>query len=291
MENNYKINEKYDKIKIEEILSKFDEIGEIVVVGARNTIKKFPYEILSKRDENNKKIEKYSFSESERNLVKYKEINIKKFSKKNKLIKWYYKKNEGSKAERSYNFGNKLLQLGIKTPEPIAYYDEFYVEKEKTTRSFYVCENLDYDFSFREVLWNEGITPKIEEILQNDYNNIINEFTKFTFEMHEKNIYFGDYTPGNILVKIDREGRYNFYLIDLNRIKFCKLNIYKRMENVCKMIAYSNIKEQFCREYAKLYNVKYEKILKILTFYINKHKLRDLFKDKTRKLRYFFRKK
>ena len=87
-EENYKIKEGYDKEILSDVLKNFDTTGSFVVQGARNQIKKFV--II--------------------NNGKEKEINIKRFGRKNILTELIYKFFRASKAKRSYEFGNRLLQ-------------------------------------------------------------------------------------------------------------------------------------------------------------------------------------
>jgi len=53
--------------------------------------------------------------------------------------------------------------------------------------------------------------------------------------MHEARVNFLDHSPGNTLVTKRGEGNYDFYLIDLNRMKFQNLSIEDRMDNFKKM--------------------------------------------------------
>lgn len=258
---NFEININYEYNKLFKILEKFNKNGKLVANHGRNEIKKFFYE---------KEI-----------------LNIKQFQKKGYLINLYYNYVVGSKAKRSYEYAKKLLENKIKTPKPIAYFDNFFVKNEKEYRSFYICEHIEYDFTCRDFLWNEKVDKEIEKKLEGKLDKIIEEFTKFTYDLHEKGIYFKDYSPGNVLVKLNENKNYDFYLVDLNRMKFLKnLSFNQRIKNVSKIMEADEYIDKFSKEYSKYYNKKTkEKIYRRLKFYIGVHKFLFFFKDNTRDFR------
>lgn len=256
----FEINKNYNKDMLVNILENFDNIG-IFIIDGRNKIKKFPIE-------------------------NGKEINIKKFKKKDFITEFYYKKFKGSKAKRSFEYGNKLIENGINTPEPIAYFDEFGSEKI----SYYISEEFKYDFTCREVLWNEKIKEELEKLIIPNRDEIIKQFAQFTFDLHEKGIKFDDYSPGNVLIKKINE-KYEFYLVDLNRMSFNNnLSFSARMKNVSRMMEEKEFAQKFSEEYAKHYKKTKEEVFNKLYFYIKKHKFYVFLKDSTRNLRYFFKK-
>ena len=219
---NYEINKNYDKNVLIEMLKNFDKLGSYVVEPGRNEIKRIKI----------------------KNNGEEKEVNVKKFKKKGFFSQLIYKYGKGSKARRSYEYGNKLLELGIQTPEPIAYFDDFGEDK----RSFYLSEELKYDFTCREVLWNDfGLSDEEMEKQMPYRDEVIRQFAKFTVKLHESGVKFDDYSPGNVLIKKDGD-KYEFYLVDLNRMSFnTKLSLTTRMENVSKMME----EEVFARKFLK----------------------------------------
>lgn len=270
----YKINKNYEKKDIldflkNDILENFDKIGEYVTNPGRNEIKKIFV--------------------TQKNFPKI--INIKKFKKPNFISSIIYKFGKGTKAKRSFEYANMLLEKKIGTPLPIAYFEEFGNEK----RDFYISENLEYDFTCREIFWpedykdveNENWYKKIKKIRK----KVIKQFAKFTFKLHENGIEFSDYSPGNVLI-IDKSGNYEFYLVDLNRMKFdVKMNLKKRMKNVSRMMEDEKLAKIFCSEYAKFIKMPEEIVFKKLNKFIKKHKNYVLFMDVTRPIRRAFKKK
>ena len=81
---------------------------------------------------------------------------------------------------------------------------------------------MEYDFDFRVLNHN----PKWP-----NRNEILRQVAEFTFNLHEKNINFLDHSPGNTLIVDKGEGKYDFYLIDLNRMRFEPMSFEQRMKN------------------------------------------------------------
>ena len=128
-----------------------------------------------------------------------------------------------SKAERSFRYANYLLENEILTPYPIAF------AQSKSGlffgRSFYVSEHLDYDLTYRELIRNSDYVGD---------EKLLSAFAKFTFTLHEKNIQFLDHSPGNTLIRLTKREP-EFYLVDLNRMKFGKLSFAERMQNFARL--------------------------------------------------------
>lgn len=163
------------------------------------------------------------FDERNRNSLKLfdvdgKIINVKSFKKPNLINKIAYGTFRSSKAARSFEYAHKLLEKNILTPEPIAYFEE---ETFLFGRSFYVSEHLEYDLTYRELIEDSDYVGNVD---------ILSAFAKFTHTLHHKGIHFLDHSPGNTLIKITPNG-YDFYLVDLNRMNFGKMDFKTRMRN------------------------------------------------------------
>ena len=301
-EKNYEVNKKYDEKILINVLKNFDKTGEYVVEPGRNEIKKFEIDIENNLKKGNEKKKKNN--NIEKTAIK-KMVNVKKFKQKDFITNFFYKF-KGSKAKRSYEYAKKLLEYKIKTPEPIAYFDDFVNENNKKN-SYYISEELKYDFTCREVFWPEDIerdkaeqgenykiseeTERMLAKVEKNREKIIIQFAKFSFDLHENGVEFEDYSPGNVLIK-DKSGNYEFYLVDLNRMKFgVKLNLDKRMKNVSRMMEDEKIAKIFANEYAKYYRQREELVFRYLRYYIRKHKRYVYFKDITRPVRNVFKKK
>ncbi len=208
------------------------------------------------------------------------EINIKSFKKPNLINKIVYKFFRKSKAERSFLFAHKLLENGIKTPQPLAFFE--YTSPFFFGKSFYVSKNLNYDFTIREIIDNDDF---------NDSENIIRQFTRFTFNLHQNNINFLDHSPGNTLI-VKKGKDYEFYLVDLNRMEFKPMDFNARMNNFAKLSSKKYMNSIIANEYAKLYPAKSEEeILKKLMYYSDRFKNKFLKKQAFKKKYFFWRNK
>jgi serine/threonine protein kinase len=199
----------------------------------------------------------YEGGTGDRNIIKIinvdgNEINIKAFKTPNIVNKIVYRFFRKSKAERSFEYANKLLELGIGTPKPLAYFE--YRSLLSFCKSFYVSEQLDCDITYRELI-NDFNYP--------DYDNILRAFTRFTYSLHEKGILFLDHSPGNTLIKKNGDN-YDFYLVDLNRMNFGKLDFETRIKNFARLSKHKQMVEVMSDEYAKCIGEDYEKVFTLM---------------------------
>ncbi|MDY0986475.1 lipopolysaccharide kinase InaA family protein [Flavobacterium sp. CFBP9031] len=219
---------KSEEHSIQQIISSFDSSGELFGNGDRNKIKLF--------DLNGK-------------IVNVKSFKIPHFI--NKIAYKYFRK---SKARRSFEYANKLIELGVGTPEPIAFVE--FSSLLGLENSYYVSEHLLCDLTYREL---------VEVPDYPDRDNILRQFTKFSFDLHEKGIEFLDHSPGNTLIKKNANGNYDFFLVDLNRMEFhTTMSFETRMKNLCRLTPLKEMVATMSNEYAKYYSEPEEKIFNTL---------------------------
>jgi len=202
------------RTEVESLVANFKAKGERLDNGNRNTIKLF-------------KIGDETF-------------NVKAFKMPNIVNRLIYRFFRPSKAQRSFEYAHRLMDSGILTPQPIAYFEEknalFF------GKSFYISKHLNYDLTYRELIKNSNYVGD---------EDLLSAFAKFTFTLHEKGIHFLDHSPGNTLIKFKGEVP-TFYLVDLNRMRFGVLDFDTRMKNFARL---SPIKEQvaiMAKTYAQL---------------------------------------
>ncbi|WP_452226017.1 lipopolysaccharide kinase InaA family protein [Lacinutrix cladophorae] len=179
-------------------------------------------------------------------------INIKSFRVPNLVNQIVYRFFRKSKAERSFVYANKLLDLQIGTPHPIAYFE--LPSPLLFKKSYYVSEHLDYELTFRELSHNPDMP---------DHDKILRAFTRFTFMLHEKGIHFLDHSPGNTLIK-KVGAEYQFYLVDLNRMEFKEMSFNERIHNFARLTMYKPIVETMSDEYAKVSGEDYNKVFNLM---------------------------
>ena len=223
--NNIIIHPKFTSYStaITNAISDFDTTGFTVLKGDRNTIKSLEVGGLH--------------------------LNIKQFKTPNIFNAFIYKYIRKSKARRSYEYGNRLAQKSISTPTPIAYFEasSWFGLKQ----SYYVSQHVNYDFDFRVLIHDLKFPNRVE---------ILKQFTAFTFKLHEENVNFLDHSPGNTLIVKSDTDRYDFYLIDLNRMRFETLNFKKRMHNFRRLWLSKAMINIMSKEYAALSEISFSKV-------------------------------
>ncbi|WP_417941804.1 lipopolysaccharide kinase InaA family protein [Flavobacterium sp. RS13.1] len=211
-----------------QLVADFFTKGNMIVKGSRNTIKS--------------------------NFLGDEKVNIKFFQKPGLFKSIIYSFFRTTKAKRSFDYANYLTSHTILTPFPIAY-----IENRSRLGllrdSYYVSQQIDYDFTIRELI-HDPLFP--------DRNVILEQFTEFTFKMHEAKVNFLDHSPGNTLIVKKASGQYEFYLIDLNRMNFKNLSIEERMDNFKKMWLSKKMVKVIAKAYARLSGEPEEKLHAIL---------------------------
>lgn len=254
--NNFKINNKFDSIKdliLEHILH-FNSSGKYFVEGQRNAIKLFEIEGIT--------------------------LNIKSFKKPNLVNKIAYRYFRKSKARRSFEYASKLMDLGIGTPNPIAYLDNF--DFIGLNDSYYVCEHLEDVFEFRVLVQNEDFNKR---------ESIIRQFVEFSYQMHQKGVEFLDHSPGNTLIKDNNDGTYSFYLVDLNRMKFHEsIDFQTRMKNLSHLTPQKEMIVIMANEYAKLSGENEQNVFETLWKYTSDFQFRYHRKKRIKKKLKFWKK-
>jgi tRNA A-37 threonylcarbamoyl transferase component Bud32 len=149
-----------------------------------------------------------------------------------------------------------LKQKNIGTPTPIGYYEN--KNYFRLLDSYYVCEHITPDYVFKD-LFNVD-NPDTDEILK--------QLAYFCFQLHEAGIEFKDHSPGNTLIKKNKSGTFDFFLIDLNRMTFHKeMDFNLRMKNLCRLTPSEYMVQVISYEYAKLYNKPKEEVFKLMWKY------------------------
>ncbi|PKQ44297.1 Kdo domain containing protein [Confluentibacter flavum] len=179
-------------------------------------------------------------------------VNVKSFKIPNIINQIAYRFFRKSKAQRSFEYANKLTELHIGTPQPIAYYE--FTTAFLFKKSYYISEHLDYDLTYRELT---------TDLNYPNHENILRAFTRFTYGLHEHGIHFLDHSPGNTLIQLNK-GDYKFYLVDLNRMNFGKLDFETRIKNFSKLTIHKSMIEVMSDEYAKCTGYDYEKVFNLM---------------------------
>lgn len=232
-------------------IDKFDKEGTKIGNGNRNSIKGFTIENF---------------------YVSIKFFKIPHFI--NKIAYRYFRK---SKAERSFAHAKLLQEKGILTPSPIAFVEFF--DLIGLQRSFYICTYLNFDLSYSDLVSNTAYP---------NHKDILIAFTAFTWDLHEKGIFFKDHSSGNTLI-IENNGNYDFYLVDLNRMEFKTLNFETRMKNFSRLSPHREMVEVMSQEYARLSNLPFQEVFDRMWFYTDQFQ-QKFFKKRKLKQKYLGKK-
>jgi len=168
----------------------------------------------------------------------------------NKIVYRYFRK---SKSRRSFEHAQILSKKKILTPKPIAFIEKY--DLIGLGKSYYISENLHYDFTFNE-LFDKNYP---------DRENILNQFTEFTFELHEKGIHHFDHSRGNTLIIAKDNKQYDFYLIDLNRMNFEEMDYDLRIKNFDRLSLTDDMIAIISKKYAALIHEDEQKVHKQIT--------------------------
>lgn len=169
-------------------------------------------------------------------------FNVKSFKAPNFINKFVYGYFRASKAERSYLHAKKLLELGVNTPEPVGFLEVY--KNGFLDRSYYISIQHPYDFIIRDV-FNYHVSNR-EEILE--------QFIRYTYEkLHKNNVFHLDYSAANVLITVKEEGKYDFSIVDLNRMKFMPIDYQTGLYNLRQLDADSDTLIIMGMSYARLW--------------------------------------
>ncbi|HEX9979268.1 MAG TPA: lipopolysaccharide kinase InaA family protein [Flavobacterium sp.] len=204
-----------DHDAIIDIVENFDRLTEVLVEGKRNSIRLY--------------------------TLHGRTFAVKSFKTPgffNKVVYRFFRK---SKAQRSFEYAKKLLELEIGTPKPIAYFENH--DFAGLLDSYYISEYLKADLLFKDLVSHPDLPG---------HENILRQFTVFSFELHRKGVEFLDHSPGNTLITKDSNGNCRFFLVDLNRMIFHEtIPFERRMKNLSRLTPKKDMVAIMSNEYAK----------------------------------------
>lgn len=120
-----------------------------------------------------------------------------------------------SKGRRHWNNASTMLQRGINTPKPIAFYERHCLGGIKL--SYYVCEFIPDTFSSRHVC--SAIEAGEEPFKGLNQEEWLDLLATFICDMHDAGIVHRDLSVGNLMLKQQPNGDITPYLIDIGRAR------------------------------------------------------------------------
>ena len=150
------------------------------------------------------------------------------------------------KARRSMIHAQRLLERGIRTPDPVACVE--YTNFGCLRHSYYVCRYWRHDHDLTALLYKGAAIGWKTDVL-------LKQLALFTFRMHQSGVMHLDYHPGNILTRSTGDA-YDFALVDLNRIKFKYPDTRERLTGLLRLTTITDYLVVMGREYAEVYGVE-----------------------------------
>jgi hypothetical protein len=184
-------------------------------------------------------------------------LNVKSFKIPHLINKIAYGYFRGSKARHSFEYAMRIRACGAETPEPIACIEV--LKHGLFNRSYYVSIHHKYDFTIRELIGFDF--P--------DKENILKQFAVFTYEkLHKNNIHHLDY----------------FSIVDINRMRFEKMDYLKGLNNFSQIWASDEELDIVAREYARINSQNEDDASKLLIQFDKDHKEKIERKKKFKKV-------
>jgi len=192
---------------------------------------------------------------------------IKAFKIPHLVNRFAYRYLRDSKAKRSYHYS---LKLGAELcPEAVAYSE--YYKKGLLDKSYYISRYFQYDYTIRSVL-----NHTVEQ-----YAEVLQQFAAFTFKLHEKNVLHRDYSPGNVLVKEQKDGVL-FKVVDVNRMQFKHLTLKDRLFNFVRLTEDDATLQIIISHYAQLMKADERLLLRETIAYRDQYLSKRALKNKLR---------
>jgi tRNA A-37 threonylcarbamoyl transferase component Bud32 len=147
-----------------------------------------------------------------------------------------------SKALRSWNGTCELLRRGIASPKPVAYIE--HIDRREMLRNWYVCEHVEGRHSVRSFFarYASG-EAEVEGIRFDAFTEML---VKFVRNMHDRGVFFRDFSGGNVLVRTSEGNRIDFSLIDTARARFSnrRFSHGKQVSDLKRLVHKLNPKQQ-----------------------------------------------
>lgn len=195
----------------------------------------------------------------ERNILKSYSIDgydivVKRFKKPHLINRIAYTFFRSSKAKRSYEYALKLLELGVDTPAPIAYIEQ------------YKCGLLTHGYLISIYEKEYSIIRDLMDGIQID-DDLLKALALYIANLHQNGVLHLDISPGNLLYK--RVGDdVQFTAVDINRMQFINdISTEMRYKNFNRLSENSEVLTKIAKYYAAATNLdEQEAIQKIIKY-------------------------
>jgi len=183
------------------------------------------------------------------------QLNVKSYRKPiliNQIVYSFFRK---SKARRAFENGLEVLKRGFDTPKPVAYIENFKLGLLKS--SYFISFQSPYSRRLVEFADNSGIEGR---------EDIPAALGVYAAKLHEADFLHLDFSSGNVLFKKDEMG-VHFSLVDLNRMRFCKIDESAGCKNFERLRANPEFFKLMARSYAQARGFDADKCLNLMESY------------------------
>jgi len=166
------------------------------------------------------------------------DVIVKRYKQPHLINRIAYTYFRPSKAKRAYEYAFKLLKLGINSPAPIAYIEQ------------YKSGLLTYGYFISIYEKNYSVIRDFMSGIQID-DSLLKELAFYIADLHSKGVLHLDMSPGNILYY--KQGtNYNFTLIDINRMQFLPtVSKIKRFKSFKRLAENESVLTSIAKIYAQ----------------------------------------
>ncbi|MCC8018905.1 MAG: lipopolysaccharide kinase InaA family protein [Rikenellaceae bacterium] len=163
----------------------------------------------------------------------------------------------GTKAKRAYENARRLEQEGVGTPAAVAYADTR--RGGLVAHSYLVTEYTDYK-PIRDLIKEEKYLHAMG----------VNALVDFIIALHDKGIKHKDLNSTNIVYRIDADLRFDFQLIDINRMSFGRMSRRECIANLTRICDETRLIYFISQKYAEHRGWDRNYSLGLLAFYRGK---------------------
>ena len=192
---------------------------------------------------------------------------IKRYGVSNRFKQFIYRYLRAPKGLRAWQNTIKLREVGLDSPEPIAYtqYNSLWGLRD----SYYICRYADGQTLYH---WGDCDVENIKK-------DIV-ALAHFAARMHEAGLLMLDFTPGNILRT--KEG---FTLVDTNRMRQGRISVRQGLKNMAGLWLQPQAAELLARTYVSArgekqldgYSVLYAQYRRSFWLrFVHRHHLQDV---------------
>ena len=183
------------------------------------------------------------------------DIVVKRFGRLPWIRRAIYSTVETPKARRAYEYGLRYLEIGVDTPEPIAYIEIY--QGGLLADAYFVSRRSEYTPLFLPLVETEHFDRELAD-----------KVASMMAGLHSRGAMHGDPNLNNILYEKTTQGEVRLQLIDTNRSSFGRsLSAGKRLKNVMRLTHRRDLLRYIAEKYAEICGLdKKETVRKVLGY-------------------------